>query len=93
HGALSPERFRRLAERIAHPAEAPVASPAEAAARWAAKEAAVKLSGRGLATPFRRLLVEGGAVWDETGTRHPLCLVERPGFVAAAVVKATIPAG
>lgn len=93
HEALSPERFSRLDRRIAHPAEHPATTPVDAALRWAAKEAAVKLTGRGLATSLCRLQVSEGAVWDETGAPLPLFWVEYPGFVAAAVVKVAILAG
>lgn len=46
--ALAPDRFRRLASRITHPAETPLETPRETAQRFAAKEAVLKLSGEGL---------------------------------------------
>ncbi len=46
--ALAPDRFRRLAARISHSAETPPATAQETARQFTAKEAILKLSGKGL---------------------------------------------
>lgn len=84
--ALAPDRFRRLDDRIRHPAESPAADEREAAARWAAKEAAVKLTGQGLACPLRSLCVQNGTVLYPDGEQAAAFAAEQNGCAVAVAV-------
>ncbi|MBE6757919.1 MAG: 4'-phosphopantetheinyl transferase superfamily protein [Ruminococcaceae bacterium] len=80
--AFAPDRFSRTAARITHPDESLPAAPREVARRFAAKEAALKLSGDGL----RRALCLVAVGEDETdGASLHFCEKVSDCIIAVAV--------
>lgn len=82
--AFAPDRFRRTAARLLHPAETPPASGRDVARRFAAKEAALKCRGTGLRRALSAVRVD-----ERAGTADELSLFfceEVPSCIIAAAV-------